>query len=369
MINIPLVDLVTQYQRIKTEIDPVIEKIINSGHFVGGAEVRAFEEEFASYCGVADCVGVGNGTDAVYLALRALGIGPGDEVITVSHTFIATSEGITQTGATPVFIDVQEDTMLMDPDLIERAITARTKAIIPVHLYGQMCEMDRILEIARRHNLKVVEDAAQAHGARWQNKRAGSIGDVACFSFYPGKNLGAFGDAGAVVSNDKNLVERVRSTANHGSVTKYTHETEGVNSRLDAIQAAILRVKLRHLDHWNAERRKHAAHYSAALPNSEIKCLRVHPDAEMVWHLFVIRVHDRKALQEKLNAEGVATGIHYPTPLHLQPAYARLKIPKGSLPVTERIAEEIISLPMYPELTVNQLEVVIASLLPATVTA
>lgn len=367
MKNIPLVGLFAQYQEIKTEIDHAIERVVNNTAFVGGPEVRSFEEEFAAYCDVAHCVGVANGTDAIYLALRALGIGKGDEVITVSHTFIATAEGITLTGATPVFIDIKEDTMLMDPDLLETAITPRTKAIIPVHLYGQTCEMDQILEIAKRHKLKVVEDAAQAHGARWKGRRAGSIGDVACFSFYPGKNLGAYGDAGGVVSNNKELIDRIRLIANHGSSDKYTHEIEGVNSRLDGLQAAILRIKLRQLDKWNAQRRAHAAFYNEALLNSRLTPVAVHPDAEPVWHLYVVRVADRVELQKRLQEDGIASGIHYPTPLHQQPAYRYLKMAQRSLPVTERVAKEIVSLPMYPELTAPELEAVVKSATTAAV--
>ena len=359
MKHIPLVGLFVQYQQIKPEVDLAIKKVINTSAFVGGDEVRAFEEEFASYCEVDHCVGVANGTDAIYLALRALGIGQGDEVITVSHTFIATAEGITLTGATPVFIDIKEDTLLMDPSLLEAAITPRTKAVIPVHLYGQTCEMDEILRVAREHKLKVVEDAAQAHGARWKGKRAGSMGDVGCFSFYPGKNLGAFGDAGGVVSNDKAITDRLRMIANHGSTTKYSHEVEGVNSRLDGLQAAILRIKLRRLDEWNAQRRKHASYYTEQLSNSPLTPASVHSDAEPVWHLFVVRTNDRRGLQARLSEENIATGIHYPTPLHLQPAYEYLGVQPGTLPVTERIAQEIVSLPMYPELTTADLEAVV----------
>jgi dTDP-4-amino-4,6-dideoxygalactose transaminase len=367
MNHIPLVGLFDQYQQIKTEVDRAIEKVINSTQFIGGAEVRLFEEEFASYCEVESCVGVANGTDAIYLSLRALGIGTGDEVITVSHTFIATTEAISLTGARPVFIDIKEDTMLMDPSLIEAAITPKTKASIPVHLYGQTCEMDPILDIAWRHGLRVVEDAAQAHGARWKGQRAGSMGDVGCFSFYPGKNLGAFGDAGGVVSSDQNLIERLRILANHGSVTKYTHECEGVNSRLDGLQAAILRIKLRRLDEWNAQRRQHASYYSEQLRNSPLTPVAVHPNAEHVWHLYVVRTSDREALQARLSDESIDTGIHYPTPLHLQPAYKHLEVVPGTLPVTERIAKEIVSLPMYPELTSGQLEAVVETAITATV--
>jgi dTDP-4-amino-4,6-dideoxygalactose transaminase len=362
MNNIPLVGLYAQYQQIKSEIDNAIEKVISKSQFVGGEGVRLFEEEFAAYCESDACVAVGNGTDAIYLALRAMGIGSGDEVVTVSHTFIATAEGITATGARPIFIDVKEDTMLMDPDLIEAAITPRTKAIIPVHLYGQPCEMDRIMEIARKHGLKVIEDAAQAHGARWMGQRAGSFGDAACFSFYPGKNLGAYGDAGAVVSRDQQFIDRLRMLANHGSVTKYTHEIEGVNSRLDGLQAAVLRVKLRHLDHWNEQRRNHANYYSKALEGSTLIPVATHKNAEPVWHLFVVRVSDREEFQKRLAEDGIATGIHYPLPLHLQPAYAHLNLPVGSFPVTERIAKEIVSLPMFPELTSADLEAVAESI-------
>ena len=358
MNKIPLVGLLDQYQTIKPEIDEAIARIVENSAFVGGEEVRLFESEFAAYCEAKACVGVGNGTDALYLTLKCLGIGPGDEVITVAHTFIATSEAIGMTGARPVFIDIKKDTMVMDPALLEAAITPRTKAIVPVHLYGQPCEMDAIMDIAARHGLKVVEDAAQAHGARWRGRRVGSIGDAACFSFYPGKNLGAFGDAGAVVSNDHNLIERVRMLANHGRLEKYTHQMEGVNSRLDGLQAAILRVKLRHLDDWNESRRRHAAFYLDSLSGSDMQTPVIHPDAVPVWHLFVVRVSDREAFQQRLKSEGIATGIHYPVPLHLQPAYEHAGILRGTLPVTEEVAAEVVSLPMYPELTSAQLEAI-----------
>jgi dTDP-4-amino-4,6-dideoxygalactose transaminase len=358
MNKIPLVGLLDQYQTIKPEIDEAIARIVENSAFVGGEEVRLFESEFAAYCEAKACVGVGNGTDALYLTLKCLGIGPGDEVITVAHTFIATSEAIGMTGARPVFIDIKKDTMVMDPALLEAAITPRTKAIVPVHLYGQPCEMDAIMDIAARHGLKVVEDAAQAHGARWRGRRVGSIGDAACFSFYPGKNLGAFGDAGAVVSNDQDLIERVRMLANHGRLEKYTHQMEGVNSRLDGLQAAILRVKLRHLDDWNESRRRHAAFYLESLSGSDMQTPVIHPDAVPVWHLFVVRVSDREAFQQRLKREGIATGIHYPVPLHLQPAYEHAGILRGTLPVTEEVSAEVVSLPMYPELTSEQLEAI-----------
>ena len=361
---IQLVDLKAQYETIRDEITEAIQSVIDSSAFVGGNAVREFEKEFATFCEAKACVGVGNGTDAIYLTLRALGIGAGDEVITVAHTFIATSEAISMTGARPVFVDIKDDTMLMDPALLEAAITPLTKAIVPVHLYGQPCEMDSIMEIAERHGLKVIEDAAQAHGAKWRGRRVGSIGDAATFSFYPGKNLGAYGDAGAVVSNDEELIERVRMFANHGRLEKYTHKMEGVNSRLDGLQAAILRVKLRQLDQWNESRRRHADFYFDALTNGEIRPPVVHPDATPVWHLFVVRVSDRDGFQRNLKNEGIATGIHYPVPLHLQPAYEDAPMSHYSLPVTERVSGEVVSLPMYPELTTAQLETIVNAMTP-----
>lgn len=364
---IPLVGLLDQYQTIKPEVDEAIAKIIANSAFVGGSEVKLFEKEFAEYCETKACVGVGNGTDAIYLTFRAMGIGAGDEVITTAHTFIASAEAISMTGAQPVFVDIAEDTMLMDPAKLEAAITPRTKAILAVHLYGQPCDMDAIADIARSHDLKVVEDAAQAHGARWKGRRVGSIGDAACFSFYPGKNLGAYGDGGAVVSNDEELIERVRMLANHGRLEKYTHKMEGVNSRLDGIQAAVLRVKLRHLDEWNEKRRQHAGFYLETLTNGELRMPVIDQRAETVWHLFVGRVADRGAFQQRLKDDGIATGVHYPVPLHLQPAYEHMKMPAGTLPVTEKVAAEVISLPMYPELTLAQLESVVDAVMTAKV--
>jgi dTDP-4-amino-4,6-dideoxygalactose transaminase len=375
--TIPLVDLHAQYLAIKPDIDAAIQRVMAQCAFIGGEEVRAFETEFAAYCATREqpdggdgggegrsadealhCATCANGTDALYLTLRALGIGPGDEVITVAHTFIATTEAISLTGARPVFVDIREDTMLMNADAVEAAITPRTRAVIPVHLYGQPCEMDRIVGIARRHGLKVIEDAAQAHGARWQQQRVGAIGDAACFSFYPGKNLGAYGDGGAIVSQDEDLIRRIRMLANHGRLEKYIHQIEGVNSRLDGLQAAILRVKLRHLDAWNAARQRHAVHYLEALHDSGVVLPVVHPDAEPVWHLFVVRVRERERVQARLKEQGIATGVHYPLPLHRQPAYKHLEIPEGALPVTERVAAEVVSLPIYAELTAEQVEAI-----------
>jgi dTDP-4-amino-4,6-dideoxygalactose transaminase len=349
--SIPLIDLKAQYNSIKSEIDVAIETVVRNAAFIGGSEIKGFETEFAAYCEAKACVGVGNGTDALYLALRALEIGSGDEVITVAHTFIATSEAISQVGAKPVFVDVEPDTLLISPDAVESAITPRTKAIIAVHIYGQPCNMDRLMAIAHKHNLKVVEDAAQAHGARWKGRRVGSLGDIACFSFYPGKNLGAYGDGGAVVSNNEALIQRVRMLANHGRLEKYTHEVEGVNSRLDSLQAAILRVKLPHLDQWNSARDKIAKTYMDVLQGSGVSLPVIHAEAESGWHLFVIRVSNRNALQKFLKERGIDTGVHYPIPLHRQQAYQYLGMPPGSLPITEKAATEIVSLPLYAELT------------------
>jgi dTDP-4-amino-4,6-dideoxygalactose transaminase len=358
------VDLKAQYETIKDEIDAAIQGVIANTAFVGGEEVKKFEEEFAAYCasnneGLSSrlhAAGCANGTDALWLVLKAWDVGPGDEVITVPNTFIATAEAISVVGATPVFVDVREDTMLMDPDKLEAAITPRTKAIIPVHLYGQTCEMDRIMSIARKHGLKVLEDACQAHGAFWQGRRPGSLGDAACFSFYPGKNLGAYGDGGAVVSRDEATIARVKTLADHGRLEKYTHGVPGVNSRLDGIQAAILRVKLRYLDQWNEARRQHAAHYCELLADADVVLPTEHPDASSVWHLFVLRVRDRDAFMAHMKANDVDTGVHYPVPLHLQPAYADLGIPAGSFPVAERVAPELVSLPMFAELTAADVE-------------
>jgi dTDP-4-amino-4,6-dideoxygalactose transaminase len=361
--KIPLLDLYAQYLSIKGDVDAAIQRTIVQSAFIGGDELRAFEAEYAEYCEAKAAVGVGNGTDALYLALRALGVGPGDEVITVAHTFIATAEAISLTGARPIFADILEDTMLMDPDALEAAVTPRTRAIVPVHLYGQPCDMDRIMEIARRRRLKVVEDAAQAHGARWRGRRVGSIGDMGCFSFFPGKNLGAYGDGGAVVSQDEEIMRRVRMIANHGRLDKYFHQMEGVNSRLDGLQAAVLRVKLRNLDAWNAARQRNAQQYMEMLAGSDARLPVVDARAESAWHLFVLRVSERDEVRRELNQRGIAAGIHYPVPLHRQPAYKDLNIAEGALPVTERTAASVISLPMYPELSSEQIATVSRTLM------
>jgi len=358
---IPFLDLRAQYASIRDEIDAAVARVLASAEFVGGAEVAAFEEELARSCGEGRrAVGCANGTDALYLALRALGVGPGDEVVTVAHTFIATIEAIALTGARPVLVDVRDDTLLMDPDAAAAAITPRTRALLPVHLYGQTCDMDRLAALARRHSLALVEDAAQAHGARWRGARAGALGDAAGFSFYPGKNLGAYGDGGAVLARDAALAERIRMLADHGRVAKHSHAALGVNSRLDGLQAAILRVKLRRLDAWNARRREHAALYARLLEG--VRLVSVAPGAEPVWHLFVVRVPERDRVARALADAGVATAVHYPTPVHLQPACAHLGLREGALPVTERAAREVLSLPMFAELEPASIERVAAAL-------
>ncbi|MBU0492229.1 MAG: DegT/DnrJ/EryC1/StrS family aminotransferase [Chloroflexi bacterium] len=361
MVAIPFVDLGAQYRAIQAEIDAAIQEVLASTAFVGGAQVRQFEAEFAEFCQVPYAIGVANGTDAIELALQACGVGPGDEVITVSHTFTATAEAIVNVGATPVFVDIHPQTYTMAVEGLEARITPRTKVIMPVHLYGHPADMDPIVALARRHGLRVIEDAAQAQGARYQGRRAGSLGDIACFSFYPGKNLGAYGDAGAVVTADPDLAQYVRRMHDHGRTEKYVHEHIGRNSRLDGLQAAILRVKLRHLDQWNDQRRDHAALYDELLPRLGISVPIPSNQVEPIYHLYVVRVPDREGLGAHLKAQGIATGIHYPLPLHLQPAYCHLGYREGDLPVTEAIAAEVLSLPMFPELTTDQIETVVGA--------
>ena len=352
--RIPLVDLKAQYALIRDEVDEAIHSVIERASFILGEEVEAFEEEFARYCGVQHCVACGNGTDAISLALQAVGVGPGDEVVTVSHTFIATGEGISGIGATPVFVDVDPSTLLIDPARVEEAITERTRAIVPVHLYGQMADMDRIMEIAARHGLKVVEDAAQAHGAAYRGLRAGSIGHAATFSFYPGKNLGAYGDAGAVVTNDAEAARWLRMARNHGRATKYEHDFEARNSRMDGIQGAVLRVKLRHLDAWNDSRRKIACEYDARLRTcDEIEIVGRDERCTPIFHLYVVKLRQRDCALAALGAMGVEAGVHYPVPLHLQRAYAHRSGPQHTLQVTEDAAARVLSLPIYPELTAD----------------
>jgi dTDP-4-amino-4,6-dideoxygalactose transaminase len=355
---IPLVDLKAQYQAIKPEIDAAIARVIGHSGFILGEEVRRFEADFAAFCDLpaTAAVGVDSGTAALHLALLACGIGAGDEVIVPSHTFIATASNISHLGARPVFVDIDLDTYNVDPAKIEAAITPRTRAIIPVHLYGQPADMAPILDIARRHGLRVIEDAAQAHGATYRGQKVGGLGDVGIFSFYPGKNLGAYGDAGMLVSRDPQIADTARLLRDHGRRDKYEHLIEGYNYRLDALQAAILGAKLPHLAAWNEQRRRHAAAYNDALADLELVRPIEALDRTHVYHLYVVRVEHRDELLQHLRAKGIGAGVHYPIPLHLQPAYRHLGYRSGDLPATERAANEVLSLPMYPELTPAQIE-------------
>lgn len=352
---IEFVDLKRQYQTLREEIMPRIEQVLAGMNLFLGENVYRLEEEFASYCGTRYAVGVGSGTDALHLALRAVGIGPGDEVITVSHTFFATAEAIVFAGGRPVFVDIDPVTYTMDPTRIEAAITPRTKAIVPVHLYGHPVDMDPIIEISRRYGLSVVEDACQAHGAEYKGVKAGSLGDAAAFSFYYSKNLGAYGEGGMVVTKDWEIATRVQMLRNHGTRERYRHDLLGLNARLDEVQAAVLRVKLPHLDRWNAARRTWADEYSRRLADlEEVVTPVAQPYAKHVFHLYVIRTPERDGLQRWLKSHGVSTGIHYPVPVHLQRASAGFGYCPDSLPETEVAVREILSLPMYPELTMDE---------------
>ncbi|WML58023.1 DegT/DnrJ/EryC1/StrS family aminotransferase [Neobacillus sp. PS2-9] len=354
--TIPFLDLQAQYRSIKDEIKAAVEQIFENCAFIGGQEVERFEKSFAQYCQAAHCVSVANGTDALWLTLKAMDIGPGDEVILPANTFIATAEAITAVGASPVFVDHDIDTYTINTSAISDKISEKTKAIIAVHLYGQTADMDPILKIAAEHGLKVIEDAAQAHGAEYKGIRAGSIGDAACFSFYPGKNLGAYGDGGAVVTNDQNLAEKVRFLSQHGSKVKYIHEIAGYNSRLDGVQAAILNIKLKYIEQWTEARRKNAELYRNLLKDSSIVFPTEREHCRHVYHLFVIRVKNRDVVQRNLLNRGIQTGIHYPTPIHLSEAYRNLGIPEGSFPISEDYAKELLSLPMYAELSEDQIK-------------
>lgn len=353
--NVPFVDLQAQYRGLRSEVMPAVEQVFARAAFILGDEVAGFEREFAAFCGVGECVGVATGCDALLWALKACGIGPGDEVITVANSYIATALAITASGARPVLVDCREDSYEIDAAAVARAITSRTKAIIPVHLYGQPADMGEIMALAKTHGLRVIEDAAQAHGALYKGRPCGSFGDVGCFSFYPGKNLGAYGDGGAIVTRDPALAQQVRMLRNYGQSRKYHHEITGWNSRLDTVQAAILSVKLRHLPAWNAARARHAAAYAHALAGAPVTLPRVAPDRTHVYHLYVIRTKRRDDLVAFLAERGVSCVIHYPIPIHLQKAYAGLGYRPGSFPVAERLAGEIVSLPMYPELTDEQI--------------
>jgi dTDP-4-amino-4,6-dideoxygalactose transaminase len=354
--HVPLVDLPIQFRALRTEVMSAIEAILDSGELFLGPHTRAFEDEFAAYCGTRFAVAVGNGTDALHLALRVAGIGPGDEVITVSHTFIATIEAITQVGAKPVLVDIDPRTFTMSTDRLEEYITPATRAIVPVHLYGRLCDMDAINAIARAHNLVVIEDAAQAQGARDAHGRvAGSIGDLGSFSFYYAKNLGAYGEAGAVTTSNAEFARQLRLLRSHGEAVRYEHEVLGYNSRIDEIQAAVLRIKLRHLDEWNDQRRTHATRYHELLSDLSLGQPELLYDGSHVYHQYVVRVERRDEVRARLAERGVATGVHYPIPVHLQAACQFLGYRPGDLPRSEQAAREVLSLPMYPELVEAQL--------------
>lgn len=357
---IPYLDLQAQYRALKPEIDAAVLRVLDSAQFVLGDEVTAFEREFAAFCGARETVAVNSGTSALHLALLAAGVGPGDEVITVPFTFVATVAAVLYAGARPVLVDIDPRTSCMSPEQVERAITPRTKAIVPVHLYGHPADMDPILEIARRHGVRVIEDAAQAHGAEYRGRRCGSMGDIACFSFYPGKNLGAYGEGGAAVTSDPALAKTMRLLRSWGEERRYEHKLQGFNYRMDGIQGAILRVKLRHLDAWTEARRARAADYHAALAGAAVTPAEA-PDCRHVYHVYAVRVANRDAMRTQLQTEGIQTGVHYPIPVHLQPAYRSLGYRAGDLPVAESTAGEVLSLPMYPELTREQVGVVAAA--------
>jgi dTDP-4-amino-4,6-dideoxygalactose transaminase len=362
-LKVPFLDLQAAYIEIKDELDEAYNRVMMSGWYILGEETEAFEREFAYYCGAKYCVGVANGLDALHLILRAYGIGEGDEVIVPSNTYIATWLAVSYAGATPVPVEPNPDTLNIAPENIEAAITARTKAIMPVHLYGQTAEMDAITEIARRHELKVIEDAAQAQGASYKGRFAGNLSDAAGFSFYPGKNLGAFGDAGAITTNDDALADSLRVLRNYGSRVKYYNEVKGYNSRLDPLQAALLRVKLKRLDEWNARRALVAARYLENLSDlSELITPVVPEEMNPVWHLFVVRYHERDKLRKHLEEAGVGIVIHYPVPPHLSEAYGELRQKTGDFPLASAIADTILSLPMSPHITEEQLDYVCDSI-------
>ncbi|NGN43831.1 DegT/DnrJ/EryC1/StrS family aminotransferase [Mesorhizobium sp. CGMCC 1.15528] len=359
---IPFLDLKAQYASIKGEVDAAVLGVLASAQYVLGDEVAAFEREFAAYCDAKHAIAVNTGTSALHLSLLAAGVGPGDEVITVPFTFVASVSAVCYTGATPVFVDIEPTTFTMDPAKLEAAITARTKAIIPVHLYGQMADMAPIMEIADRYGIPVIEDACQAHGSEYKKRRAGSIGISGCFSFYPGKNLGACGEGGIVVTNDDEHAKTIRMLRDWGQEQRYHHTLKGFNYRMDGIQGAILRVKLRHLEDWTEARRDHGRHYSALLSGSrQVKAPTELADRRHVYHIYAVRTRDRDGLQRALQAEGVQTGLHYPIPVHLQKAHADLGYKAGAFPESEAAAREVLSLPIYPEMTSRQVEQVVAA--------
>ena len=364
---IPYLDLKAQYRGIKGEIDAAVLRVLDSGQYVLGEEVAAFEREFAGYCRASEAVGMNSGTSALHLALLAAGIGPGDEVITVPFTFVATVSAICYTGATPVFVDIEPDYFTMDPSRLEAAITPKTKAIMPVHLYGQPADMDPIMEIARRRDVTVIEDAAQAHGSEYHGRRCGSIAGVAGFSFYPGKNLGAYGEGGAVTTTRVEVAARCRTLRNWGEEQRYEHRLKGFNYRMDSIQGAMLRVKLRHLEAWTERRRQVAEWYGAALDPDTVRVPKARPGCRHVYHVYAVRTDDREKLRDVLGKEGIQTGVHYPIPVHLQPAHADLGYGAGDFPVAEQAAREVLSLPIFPEMTREQVQTVAAAVAGARV--
>ena len=352
------INLKAQYDSIREEIDPAIQEVLQSCAFAGGPFAEKFERDFAAFCGCRHGIGVGSGTEAIWLALLAVGVGPGDEVITVPNTFMATAEAISMCGARPVFVDIDEQTYNMDPALLERAVTPRTRAIVPVHLFGQAADMDPITEIAKKHRLLVIEDACQAHGAEYKGRRAGSMGDAGCFSFYPGKNLGAYGEAGAVVTDNAELDAKIRALRDHGQAKKYHHSAIGWNARMDGVQGAVLSVKLKHLEAWNSARRKNAGLYEELLSGSAIAPPLEAGYGKHVYHIYAVRVKNRDRVLGALAERGITCGIHYPVPIHLQNAYRSLSLGAGSFPVAELCASEFLSLPMFPELSREEIEYV-----------
>ncbi len=356
--NVPFLDISASYHELKFEIDEAVKRVLDSGWYILGPEVEAFEAEWADYCDAKHSVGLANGLDALILALRSLDIGPGDEVIVPSNTFIATWLAVSAVGATPVPVEPDPTTHNIDAGGIAASITPRTKVVLPVHLYGQPVDLDPILTLARKHDLAVVEDAAQAHGARYKGRRIGAHGDIVCWSFYPSKNLGAMGDGGAITTNDSMLAERVARIRNYGSSRKYTNEEKGVNSRLDPMQAAVLRVKLNRLDDWTDHRRGLAQRYAEVLEQTELELPRILEGTESAWHLYVVRTMNREALQQSLTKAGIETLIHYPIPPHMQMAYSNMRIQENSLPIARRLADEVLSLPIGPHMDVKQLDTV-----------
>lgn len=361
-VNIPFLDLTAPYQELKEELDEAYQRVMYSGWYILGREVESFEEEFSSFCGVDYCIGVGNGLEALHLILRAMDIGPGDEVIVPANTYIATWLAVSHSGATPIPVEPDARTYNIDPNRVETAVTDRTKAVLPVHLYGQSADMDAINDLAKKYSLKVIEDAAQAHGSGYKGRRIGGLGDAAGFSFYPGKNLGALGDGGAITTNDGNLAEKIRGLRNYGSKKKYFNDIKGFNSRLDELQAALLRVKLRYLDQWNDRRKKIAKLLNKNISHSELILPHVPEWADPVWHLYVVRCRNRTELQDDLTRRGIGTLIHYPVPAHLQKAYADNNFIKGNFPITELMAKEVLSLPIGPHLRDDQVEFMVDSL-------